>query len=433
VNLRHGSWLLTATITAVVAVGVAACGTGGSEDRNSANKDGGLKAGPGVDAARKTITVSLIGPLTGPAAVVGTPVLAGARAFWNATNAAGGLPDGWKVKLLVKDNVYEPQRHVQHYNAIRDESAVIISFGSAATRAIKSAVDADGILTAPIGLDSVWSTDKNMLPLGTPYGVDVANLLSYITDDGRQRPKVGLVYQNDEFGTDVLHGWDAAQKDLGFTSAAKVSYKPGDTDFTAQVQKLKASGAQALVLATIPSATGPLLGAMATLGYRPKLYGLSPAFIEQLVTRDGTPDGKPTPVAQLISGATMTAIAAPWGSDVPGMAEVVRRQKQHVPKAITSSFLTYGYAQQQAIAAVLAQAIKAGDLSRAGLVEARSKIGAVDFEGLLPRGTYGEAGTPPSRESIIVRVDPKHASGFQRVLAPDYRSKTGDSLALREE
>ena len=254
-------------VAAVAATGhmLGACGTRDTDDRASGNAaQGSLKTGPGVDASAKTIRVGDLNALSGPAAALGKPVAAGHQAYFDALNARGGI-DGWKVELAVEDTGYQPQQHVQAFNSLKDDVAILNSFGSPTTKAIQPQFQREKLVTVPASFDSIWGTDPTVAPVGTPYSIDVANALDYATDGGAKKLSVGIIYQNDEYGADGLRGFEAARESLGFTDAGQQSYKPGDTDFTAQVQKLKAAGADAVVVTALPSATGPSVGPAAPL------------------------------------------------------------------------------------------------------------------------------------------------------------------------
>ena len=75
-----------------------ACGTTSNSNTGSSTTASGVKVGPGVDAATKTITIGNIAALSGPAAALGVPALAGSETAVKAINAAGGV-DGWKLEL----------------------------------------------------------------------------------------------------------------------------------------------------------------------------------------------------------------------------------------------------------------------------------------------------------------------------------------------
>ena len=63
--------------------------------------------------------------------------------------------------------------------------------------------------------------------------------------------KVCSMYQDDEFGLEVLRGAEAGLKTINMEMAEKTSFKRGATDFSSQVAKLKSSGCDMVVLGTI--------------------------------------------------------------------------------------------------------------------------------------------------------------------------------------
>lgn len=420
-----------AVTVALLAAGVSACGTGDSSSTTSSagGKAANVQGGPGVDLAAKTISIGDINALSGPAAPLGSAVAAGHRAFFEGLNAHGGI-DGWKVKLIVKDSGYKPQEHVQLYNELQPSVAILNSFGSPTTKAIQPQVDQQKIVTFPASFDSLWGADAVMAPVGAPYSVDIANVLDYYTQSGAKKPNIGIVYQNDEYGADGLRGFKAAKSALGFADAGEQSFNAGDTSFTAQVQKLKAAGADAVVVVALPSATGPIVGTAATLGFHPQWILQGPAFLEQLITKDGNVGSPPTPVAAALKGALVTSFAAPWGdAQTPGMTELVADHDAYSAKLPPSIYFTLAYAQGQVQAAILRKAIRSGNLTRAGILAAKQNLGTVDLRGIAPNVSYAPQPGPPTRQSLITRIDPS-VPGFLKAVAPDHGSEVADSLKI---
>jgi ABC-type branched-subunit amino acid transport system substrate-binding protein len=420
-----------AVTVALLAAGVSACGTGDSSSTTSSagGKAANVQGGPGVDLAAKTISIGDINALSGPAAPLGSAVAAGHRAFFEGLNAHGGI-DGWKVKLIVKDSGYKPQDHVQLYNELQPSVAILNSFGSPTTKAIQPQVDQQKIVTFPASFDSLWGADAVMAPVGAPYSVDIANVLDYYTQSGAKKPNIGIVYQNDEYGADGLRGFKAAKSALGFADAREQSFNAGDTSFTAQVQKLKAAGADAVVVVALPSATGPIVGTAATLGFHPQWILQGPAFLEQLITKDGNVGSPPTPVAAALKGALVTSFAAPWGdAQTPGMKELVADHDAYSAKLPPSIYFTLAYAQGQVQAAILRKAIRSGNLTRAGILAAKQNLGTVDLRGIAPNVSYAPRPGPPTRKSLITRIDPS-VPGFLKAVATDHGSEVADSLKI---
>ncbi|WP_354698030.1 hypothetical protein DSM112329_03692 [Paraconexibacter sp. AEG42_29] len=426
---------LSTAAVLVATLSLAACGTGDATTADSgggsAPASGGIKGGPGIDVAAKTIRIGDISALSGPVAVLGEPLSAGRRAYFKQLNASGGI-DGWKIKLTTKDSGYQPQQHVQQYTAVSKEIAILNSLGSPTTKAIQAQIDRDKLVTFPASFDSIWGADPQMAPIGTPYSYDLANLLDYYVASVSKKPKIGLIYANDEYGADGRRGYDAAQESLGFEDVGQLSYKTGDTDFTGQVQKLKSAGAEGVVLVTTPSATGPIVGTAASLGFTPQWLLQGPAFLEQLITKDGSSGAKATPVAAALKGALVTSFAAPWGAkDVDGMADMIAAHDKYTPDQPPSIYYTVAYAQGKVQAELLRKAIAAGDLSRAGLLTAKENLGEVDLDGLTSNPTFTPEGGPPSTKSLITQIDPG-VEGFLKPLEPAHGSKAADGLEIPE-
>jgi ABC-type branched-subunit amino acid transport system substrate-binding protein len=429
--VRRSPILTTPLVVLGACLALTACGTGDSSsdngDSSGGTSAGTVKGGPGVDVAAKTIRIGDINALSGPASALGKPVAAGHRAFFKALNAGGGI-DGWKVRLTIKDSGYQPQQHVQIYNAIKGKVALLNSFGSPTTKAIQAALDRDKLVTTPASFDSIWGADPVIAPVGTPYSYDIANALDYYTRHGAQKPKIGIVYQNDEYGQDGLRGYKAAKDALGFQDGGRQTFKAGDTEYTAQIQKLKAAGAQAVVVVALPSSTGPIVGTAAALGYKPQWILQGPAFLEQLITKDGSLKAKPTPVAGALKGALVTSFSAPWrDSGAAGMQQLVADHDKYEPGQPPSIYFALAYAAAKVQAEILRKAIAAGDLSRQGILDAKQHLGKVDLGGVTPSVTYTPDGGPPSTKSLITRIDPS-VDGFLKPVEESYGSDVADSL-----
>src|SRR5262249_14137268 len=157
--------------------------------------------------------------------------------YYDALNAGGGI-DGWQVKLLTRDSKYDPQTQVQQFNGIADQCALIAeSLGSPTTKAIHPKPDQRNLAIRAAAQDSTRTTDLVMVVIGTPYAIDDANALHYIVGRAKN-PRIGIIYQNDEYGQDGLRGYTAGLNTYQFHSVARATYKATDTDLTAQVQKM---------------------------------------------------------------------------------------------------------------------------------------------------------------------------------------------------
>ena len=100
--------------------------------------------------------------------------------------------------------------------------------------------------------------------------------------------KICSMYQDDDFGLEVLKGAEDGLKAAGMALAESTSYKRGATDFSSQIQKLASEKCDMVVLGTVIRET---IGAIATakrLGFNPVFIGSSAAYTD-LIHKLGGP------------------------------------------------------------------------------------------------------------------------------------------------
>jgi hypothetical protein len=114
---------------------------------------------------------------------------------------------------------------------------------------------------------------------------------------------------------------------------------------------------------------------------------------------------------------------AQWGDmSVPGMAKFMADAKRFAPSQIPDYYYMYGYSEAKMETAVLRKAIAAGDLTRAGILDAKLHLGKVDLGGLVPALDYTPALGPASRRTGISKVSsttPGFLKGVQAFFEGD--------------
>ena len=386
----------------------------------SSNGSSGIKAGPGVDVAKKTITLGILSPFSGPvAAPVGDPLARGVETFFKAINDSGGI-NGFKVNIVEGDSQYNPQIQVQQYNQMRTKILMVAdSLGTATTFAIKDQAASDHMLISAATLSSGLAREKYVVLVGTPYRLQTENAFDYIVNKlGVKSPATGIIYQNDDYGQDGLTGYNEAVSAYKLHDVGKATYAPTDTDFTAQVSQLKAAGAKYVFLTTLPSVTAKIIGTGYALGYNPQWILQSPAFSTLLLA---VPALKP-----LLSKAWLVSQGASWGdTSVPGMKEMLDAASKYAPTQKPDGFFEFGYTESKITYAILKKAIENNDLTRDGVFNAFQSLKNVDLGGLLPPVTYGSSPNDrvPSRDSVVYAIDPTQPTSI-RSLSGDF---TGDA------
>jgi len=320
----------------------------GCASNSSTSSSSGIQAGVGVNLTSKTITLGILSPYTGPVAdPVGKPLARGVEVFFQSVNARGGI-DGFKVNFIQEDSQYDPQIQVQMYNQIHNKVLMIAdSLGTAPTLAINGLATTDHMLVSAATLSSALAREKYLILVGTPYRLQVENAFDYIVNkQGIQNPTTGIIYQNDDYGQDGLTGYKEAVSAYHMNDVGQASYAPTDTDFTAQVLKMKAAGAKYVFLTTLPTVTAAIIAKGYALGYHPQWIIQSPGYSPLLLAVPA--------LVPLLSKAWVISQGATWGdTSKPGMVQMLADVAKYAPDQKPDGFFEFGYTESYVMYAIL--------------------------------------------------------------------------------
>lgn len=370
----------------------------------------GAAVSPGVDAQKKIIRIGMLNDESGPVAAIGRPWAAGKRVLQRQINAGGSglLPDGWTLEYVERDHGYNPQRSVQLFNEIRDQVLFIGgSFGTPNTLPLRPLLQRNQIVAFPVSLSSKMAEFEFTPPLGPSYKIEVKRGLDWAIEQvgGTDRLKVGLIYQQDDYGLDGLEALTEAARLRGVSIVSQQTYSAGQADYTAVVTALKTSGATHVFMTAVPSATGPILGIAAQLNYKPVWIGNSPSWIDRFF------DAKVVPSAIFDNFHWVQSVAF-WGEDVPFMKSFLAAYEKFGQElAPPDIYLLQAYASGLTQMELLRRMIESGDLSRAGFLKVLRSFKDYDTQGVLA-------------ESPDFTQLPYRAGSQSRVLKPDFKKKS---------
>ncbi|WP_374664554.1 ABC transporter substrate-binding protein [Ramlibacter sp.] len=244
-----------------------------------------LAAGVAAPAAAQqgvTDTEILIGdivPMTGPPALLGVPHTIGVRLAIEEVNAAGGI-NGRKVRAIFEDDGYVPSRTIQGVRKLltADKVFALTSMsGSAQGQAVLPLIKQSGI---PVINSLSFSDDvhtplvKNIFVMGTRHPL-VTEQLSAALNARYPGRKWALVSQDDEYGEMTREGFEATEKAKKLDVALKTIYKKGQTDFSAEMLRVKNSGATALYAGGVLSENVAMVKELERLGMKDVPVGIS--------------------------------------------------------------------------------------------------------------------------------------------------------------
>jgi len=205
--------------------------------------------------SKNQIVIATIQDLSGPVAAYGKAARNGIQLRVDEINEQGGI-HGRKIKLLVEDNGYDPKRAVLAAQKLVNQDKVFLIASHIGTPMNNAAM--------PVMFDKGVI---NFMPLSAgremfepPHKLKFASVASYFDTMRMNVPKLYkeknakqacTLYQDDDYGLEVVRGAEAGLKDIGVAMGEKTTYKRGATDFSSQVARLKASNCDFLVLGTI--------------------------------------------------------------------------------------------------------------------------------------------------------------------------------------
>lgn len=206
-----------------------------------------------------TIKVGMLADLSGPSSFLGATCYDAVRTYFSRVNDQGGV-HGRKIELVVVDAAYDLPRHVAGYKRLTDkgDAFVLISWGTPSTVAIVPLVAKDGIPMIPISATKIMfePLKKSIFCLATSYESTAQVIGDYIGEHAKgEAAKVGIIYQDDDYGADLVNGITMQQKFWKYHIVSQQAYKKGATDLTTQVLNVRKAEVEFLGLATITNET----------------------------------------------------------------------------------------------------------------------------------------------------------------------------------
>ena len=234
----------------------------------------GASADPGVSSS--TILLGGTSPLTGPAAAYAS-VARGAKAYFDSVNAKGGVAKR-KIEYEVVDDAYNPAQSVQVTRQLVEQERVFAIFNSLGTdqnlavrdylnqRKVPQLFVASGATT--------WGADADEYPWtigfqpsyqaeGLIYGRYVARTM--------KKAKIGVLFQNDDYGKDLLLGLKRGLAGSGSRVTAALPYEVTAVDVGSQVGRLKAAGVNVFAIFATPKFAIQAYVFANRLGWRPAI------------------------------------------------------------------------------------------------------------------------------------------------------------------
>lgn len=193
--------------------------------------------------------------LSGPIAIWGVGTTNGARMRFDEANAAGGI-HGRKIRFIVEDTQYQVPRAIQAANKLinRDQIfAMILAVGTPTNNAVMTQQFRAGVpnLFPVTGARTmVEPFQKLMFTQRGIYYDEMRAAVKYFVEE-RGKTSVCAMYQDTDYGHEILAGVEDQTKAMGLVIAATSAHKPTESEFTAAVLRLRNAGCDLVLMGTV--------------------------------------------------------------------------------------------------------------------------------------------------------------------------------------
>lgn len=358
-----------------------------------------LTAAAAPPASAQTIKIGVFGPLTGDAAAMGSSEKEAVELAVKEKNDAGGIR-GKKVEVVYGDDAGKPEEAVNVAKRLISRDEVLITIGSISSPASLAASQVSRQSETPqivvAGTAQRITTQGNKWVFRSPVPDTklVADLAGFINEKFPKLKKFAFLYVNDDFGRGGFEAFKAAGQKYGFEIVADERYTRGDIDFTAQLGRIKASPAQAMI-----EWSRYTEGALIAKQY--VQTGLN-------LVRFGS-DGVATPKYIELGGPAVdgvyftTHFSVATGADIPAARAFMDKYQKafgRVPDA-------YAAEAYDAVTLALLAIEKAGKEDRAAI---RDALAGLSFESVRGPFKFDEKGDPLLVTHVVKIVDGKETN-----------------------
>lgn len=404
---RRTPRLLGVAAAACLLAGCAGTTAGGAAGGGAG---GALSATPGFDPATNTITVAALVPLTGPQASAGALAQA-FQAYFDWRNATSPIGGKYTVKVDVQDTQFSNSVAYTAFNSVKNTSTMI-GLVVGRTEPLVPLLQQNKMVAVADSFSMDLLRNENVIANGAPTELQAVSGMAYAVDklDAKNKTVCSLT-QADDLGKSALAGLTHASATLGFPVAAGATYTPGpNSDFSGQIQTLKAAGCQVVLFGGNPPAFIGSIVASSQLSFAPQWITTNTAVT--------APAAFSAIAGYLTANKVLFVGNGPaWDTtSVVGQKNMVAALKQYTPAAQASLPLASGWADASYAAGILERAVTSGDLSHAGVLAAANMPGTLSSQGVF--NTDFVTGAPAARVPIKSVTLFQYSPGTPSGMAP---------------
>jgi branched-chain amino acid transport system substrate-binding protein len=361
---------------------------------------------PGITASE--IKIGHTNPYSGNASAYGTIGKVEA-AYFKMINEQGGI-NGRKINFVSYDDGYSPPKTVEMVRKLVEQDQVAFVFntlGTPTNTAIHKYMNQQKIPQLFVATGATKWGDPEHFPwtMGwqPTYQAEAKIYAAYVMKNV-PNAKIGILYQNDDYGKDYLKGFKdgLAKANASKAIVLEQSYETTDPTVDSQVVNLKNSGANVFFNITIPKYAAQAIKKAHDIGWKPlHLLNNVSASVGTVLKPAGFEASKDLITTQYLKDPTDPE----WKNDA-GYKEWLAFMKKYYPEGnVEDAFNVYGYTAAQGLVHVLKQC--GNDLSRENVMKQAANIKDLSLPMLLPgiKVNTGPKDFYPIEQEQLVKFD----------------------------
>lgn len=354
-----------------------------------------------------TILFGQAAALEGSSSALGQGMRQGILAAFTEINARGGV-HGRKLKLISRDDGYDPDRSVAQTTRLIEEDKVFALIGAVGTPTSVATVPISSAQNVPFigpftGAEFLRRPElRNVVNIRASYAAEAEAWIKHLTEDLHLK-RIAIFYQDDSFGRDGLAAVEGALQKRGMELTAEGTYERNTKAVGSALRMLKRAEPQAVVMVGTYEPCAQLIKLAHKNGFNPVFVNISFVGASALAKELGR-DGKGVIVSQVVP--------FPWDTSVRVVADYQMAQKALDPTLMPDFVSLEGYLAGRLAAAALRLA--GPNPTRAEMLRVINDVGRFDISG------------------TVIRFGPKTADSpakvFLTVIQPDGTFKTLEKL-----
>jgi branched-chain amino acid transport system substrate-binding protein len=380
------------------------------------------KNGPGVTDTE--VKIGNIMPYSGPASSYGM-IGKTEQAYIDMINASGGV-NGRKITFISYDDGYSPPKAVEQARKLVESDEVAFLFnplGTPSNTAIIKYMNAKKVphLFLATGATIFGQHAVNPWTMGfQPNYQSEGRIYAKYVANNFPNAKIGILYQNDDFGKDMVKGFKDGLGAKASLIVAEAPYEIADPTVDSQILKLKAAGVDLLYDSTTPKFGAMVIKKLAEIGWKPThILGSVAASVGSVIKPAGFANAQ-----GVISAAYAKDPDDPKWKDDAGVKNWSAFLDKWMPGANKSDGNhVYGYNASQTLITLLKMC--GDDLTRENIMKQAQSLKNVQLEMLLPGITLNTSATDyyPIEQMQLMKFEGERWVNFGDIITGEIGGK----------